>query len=614
MNGGIRVKDSDYLAVGKKYKSDLIEYKEWLVLYLGYLNEVCNDAITSGKVYEGLLAFRQELAKVENMPETIASSVQQIISDYLDELDNAQKVNGVSILYDREYKGYKDYSSDYFDKLERMAESVDYDSGFFNSFCDALEDAYYGIAKFFGKYDNSKEESIRKTHEALLQYNDVTRRQVRNIKRQVGNADEKCYERLVLVKDFIWKMQEYISIFKEIMIKYQYSASAFSVSTMDFETKYVAMLKAYNDVLVLDTITDDDVEAFINSEVSEKFLDEQVDVVYEYLAELSQIDMSDTDFWKLIIFQMFDVAEGEITHAGEYEKFLTKKELTEMLDDLAENYVYSGSDEQEALKTFDTFLGYYEKYGKEWYEYMNTHEDKDGNLLLDGRWKEAKEFKGFLDSLGNAQDILKYGDQAIEILSKLFIDYDKNLKFLDSFERNARLSEEMKACFAEIRATYEHDLAQTLTDVGQQILENGVDGLYSLSIGKMVGSVKKTIGIIGEVTGESARTAARLELLNYGHDVVGASQSAFIESMKKLKETSKDADNYQEVLTDFKNCFAIYKNSLKRLFEKMAIAAEGAQRDYYYYCSSEVASASIKEFTDLDIMSYEEYLKDGYAC
>lgn len=613
MSGGIKIKYSDYESFAKKYNQQLTDYKEWLELYLSYLDRVCEETITSGKVHDALVGFQQELAKVLDMPETIASSVAKIINDYLDDLDNAQKINRVSILYDRNYKALRDYTSGYFNKLLRVSETTDYDSDLFNSFFDLLEDVYYGIAKIFGKYDNSKEQNIKKTHEALLQYNDVTRRQVRNIKRNIDYADEKCCERLELVNTFIGDMEEYIDVFYEVMSNYQYSPSLLDISSVDFASKYSVMLKSYNDVLVLDTVTDEDVEEFIASEESEGYMDEQVRIINDFLADLSQLGISDYDFWKFIIFQMFDITESEIVTGGEYEKLLLKKELTEMMDDLAKNYVYSGSREQEAIDAVNSVLNEAEKKGQTLYEYLNSIRGKNGKLILDGRTKKAKEFLKFLDSLENAQEILKYGDQAIEILSKLFIDYDKNLAFLDSFERNANLSDDMKECFKELRATYEHELSQTFVDIGRQIAKNGVDVLYSISIGKMVGSVKSAIGLVGDLTGESARTAAQAELLNYGYDIVSSAKSAFVESLKKLKEASKDAANYDTLMNDFKNCFAIYKNSIKRMFEKMALAAEGAQRDYFYYCSSEVSTMTLKDFSNPDFMSYEEYLKDGYA-
>lgn len=156
MNGGIKVKFSDYEKCAQKYKEYLGQYKEWLTNYIGHINAICDEAITSGKVHDSLVRFSVELSKVLDMPTEVASSVDRIINDYLDDLDEAQKINGVSILYDRTYKERRDYTSDFFLKLERMSEDADYDSGFFNSFFDALEDAYYGIGKFFGKYDNRK--------------------------------------------------------------------------------------------------------------------------------------------------------------------------------------------------------------------------------------------------------------------------------------------------------------------------------------------------------------------------------------------------------------------------------------------------------------------------
>lgn len=614
MNGGIKVRYSDYEAFAKEYKKSLLEYKDWMQRYLDYLDFCCNNAIVSGQVHEALEGFRQELNKSIDMPETIAISVEKIINEYLDDLDSAQKVNGVNILYDRDYKGYKDYTWAYFNSLESMAESTNYNCDGLHSFFDLLEDTWYGIGKFFGIYNNSKEEKIKKTHAAMLQYNDVTKRQLNNIKRRIGVADEKCKENLLVVLEFINNMEAYISVFKEIMVNSQYSPSQIHIASVDFATKYSAMRKSYNSVLILDTITDEDVENFINSDGAEDFMDEQVHVVYDYLADLSQIEVSDFDFWKIVIFQMFDIAEGQITSGWQYDKLIMKKELTEMLDDLAENYVYSGSDEQETLNMIESFVKLAEEHGTNLYKELNSMRDIDGKKILDGRTKKAKEFLGFLDSLENAEKILKYGEKGIEVLTKLFIDYEKNLAFLDSFEKNARLSDEMMACFQELRATYEHELLQAAKEAGQVIVECGVEALYSLSIGKMVGSVKETIGLIGDLTGENAQTAARIELLNYGHDVVDASQTAFMESMEKLKAASKEDEDYEILMNDFKNCFTIYKNSLKRMFEKMALAAEGAERDYFYYCAAEVSSASLKEFSNLQVMSYDDYLKNGYAC
>ena len=448
MSHGVKIKVSDFKDFAQKYETELLAYKDWLQTYLDHLKRVCDEAVVSGRIHDALTTFRKELVRALPMPEVVAQSVKQLVSDYLDELHEAQVINGVSVLYDRDYKGFKDYTSEYFYQLEQMSEAADYASGFFNSFFDILEDAYYGIGKFFGFYDNSKEENIKKTQEALLQYNDVTRRQVRNIKRRIYDADDRYCERLMLVKDFLHELEEYICVFRDAMINYQYQPTLFDISEIDFQSKYFAMLEAYNNVLVMNTVTDADVEAFINSEAAAEFMNEQVQIIYDYIADLSQIEITDYDFWKLVIFQMFDITEGQIASGGEYDQLIMKKELTEMLDELAGCYVYSDSDEQAALDSVEAVIKEAKKQGKNIYEFLNSIRGKDGKLILDGRTKSAKKFLKFLNGLDNLQDILKYGDQALEILTKLFIDYDKNLAFLDSFEKNANLSEDMMACLA----------------------------------------------------------------------------------------------------------------------------------------------------------------------
>lgn len=612
MNGSIIIRDNDFLSFAGSYKKCLTNYKEWFQTYLDILDDVCSTGIKSGRVYEGLVSFKFELHKVIDIPDVLISALNSTINLYLDDLDNAQKVNGVSILYDRNYPGKKDYSSSYFEQLKRVAEDADYDSGFFNQALDFVEDTYYGVMKFFGCYDNSKEKNIRNTHEALLQYNDVTRRQIINIEMQIENAEEVCASRLRQIIDTVDALREYIYVFSQNIQKYQYDPDSF-VFNAEFDSKYALLVEKWNDIISINVPTDEEIRDFIQSEASEDFLNEEVAVIDDYLADLSTIDIDDYNFWKIIIFQMFNITEGQISSNGDYSELLEKKELTDMLEELSENYSYDNSDEQEIVDECKDFLKYVKKYGDKWYEYMNTTRDENGKLLLDGRTKQAKEFNKFLDSLGNAKDILKYGDQAITILSKLFVDYEKNLEFLDSFERNANLSQSMKDCFAEIRATYEHSLNQTLTDIGRQIVDNGVDGLYSISVGKIVGIVKSSIGFVGDVTGDSGRTAAQVELLTYGYDVVNSSQSAFIESMRKLKAASEEDENYSQLMSDFKNCFTIYKTSIKRLFEKMAAASTVPQKDYYYYCSSEVASMKISDFGKKELMSYEDYLKVGYA-
>lgn len=615
----MKIKYSDFETFSCKYTEELKEYTKWIEKYLGYIDDICEEGIISGRAHTELLKFRNEFAKIKDMPETIANSVNKIISEYIDDLDNAQKINGVSVLYDRNYKGYMDYSQKYFYELRNVAEETndggDIFSTLFLNFLDFLEDLYYWANKLKGMYDNSKEKDIRKTQEALLQYNDVTVRQLRNIERNLNDVDQKCYNRLQKVEDSIKKMYNYIEVFKKIMEQYQDIPSSFDISKFDFESKYFEMIQAFNNVNSIGNVTDEDVEDFISSDGCEQFLDEQYNIIKDYTYEVSQIDMMDVKFWEIIIFQWFDIAEGKIKNVGDYEKYLMKKEIMDMIDDLAGNYVYSGSGEQEIIDEFKSLYNEAKKKGQSTYDFLNKIRDENGKVL-DGRTKKAREFRKFLKSLKNAERILEFGDQGINIISKLFINYDKNLEFLDSFERNVNISDDtMKECIAEIRATYEHELSQTLNDIALQCTNNAVDYIYEINIPviDVIGKIKKTIGFVGEISGESAKTAAQIEFYNSARPIIDNAERAFKESLRKLKEADKDAEDYDILMNDFKNSFGFYKNTLSRWLNKMAIASDSPKRDYYYYCSSKVSSMELKDVSNPDFMSYEEYLKEGYT-
>lgn len=613
MNGSIKIVNSDLISFANDFSDYVLKYKKWFEDYFDILKKVEENAIMSGCVHDNLIRFHLALVRVDAMPEAIASSLKKIINIYLKDLDAAQTINGVRILYGEKYPGVRDYSPSHFDKLRKMAESADYNTGFLNTVMDSLEDLYYGFLKFFGKYNNSKEKDIKNTQEAILQYNDVTKRQLRNIQRLVGMAEEKSAELIRHVTDCVNSLIDYIEIFEKTMESFSYNPANFNVLQVDFSEKYSRLVRSFNNIIKIDEITDEDVEKFVNSDFSDDYLNSHVRVVYDYIGDLSQIEISDWAFWEMLVFQMFNISEGEIATLGQYSQLIEKKELLEMMEDLSGSYSYDGSDEQEMLNEAKDGLKYFKKYGNKVYDYLNDHRLSNGKLILDGRTKEAIRFRDFLKSVENAGLILKYGDQAIDLLSTLFVEYNRNLEFLDSFEKNVELRGDLKESFEDIKRIYQHDLNQLLDDTLHVIAQDGVNALYSISIGKTVGIVKTSIGIIGDISGENAKTEARYELLTYGYDIVGASEDAFRESVRKLKEADKNSEDYAVLVADVKNCFDIYKTSLCRMFEKMAASAQGDQRDYFYYCSSHVSALTLKDFNNIKLMTYEEYLKEGYV-
>ncbi len=604
--------NSDLTTFAKKFKKYADGYNEYLEKCIGWLDSVEAEAFSSGAVHDSLRIFNQNIRRVRDVPEKIGASLYTTIINLLLDIDKAQTINGARVLYGEGFSGKRDYTWSHFYKLRDLAQCADYDTNVLLQLCDMVNDFILGCINIFGTFDNSKSRYLEWTHAAILQYNDVTERQLRNIFRNIDEVDMKYAAQFQSIADTIKSLCDYICIFRDIMQKYAINPMAFNLDGINFNDTLAALMHSLNTIIKMNVVTDEDVEQFVNSEFADSFLNEHVEIVYGYLGDLSGIDIGDLAFWEIIIFQMFDVAEGQIT-SGDYEKMMMKKELVDMMDDLAGNYVYSESYESELVEEARDYLSMMKKNGGRIYDYLNNNRLDNGKLILDGRTKEAIRFRNFLDKLDNLDAFLEGGQDGIELASTLFVEYNRNLEFLDSFERNVHMSDEMKECFEEIKNVYNHDLDQMTQDAWQIIKEKGVDALYSVSVGKTVGAIKESIGIIGDVTGSSAQTAAKLELLAYGHDVIGSTEEAFHESVRKLREADKSSQDYPALVSDVKNCYSMYKNSLCRMFEKMAVSVDGPKKDYFYYCSSQVSNISLKDYGKTKLMSYDEYMKDGYA-
>ncbi len=605
--------NSDLTTYAKQFKKSADGYNEYLEKCIGWLDSVEAEAFSSGAAHDSLKIFNQNIRRVRDVPQKIGASVNKTIANLLLDIDKAQTINGVRILYGEDFSGKRDYTWSHFYKLKEIAQCADYDSNALLQICDAINDFILGCINIFGTFNNSKSKHLELTHAAILQYNDVTERRLRNIFRNIDEVDAKYAAQFQMIADTIKSLCDYICIFKDIMQKYSLNPMEFNLDGVNFNDTLAALMHSLNTIINMNVVTDKDVEEFVNSEFADSFLNEHVEIVYGYLGDLSGIEIGGLAFWEIIIFQMFDVAEGQIT-SGDYEKMMMKKELVDMMDDLANNYVYSESYESELIEDARNYLSSIKKSSGGIYDYLNSNRLDNGKLILDGRTKEAIRFRNFLQNLDDLDAILEGGQDGIELVSTLFVDYNRNLEFLDSFERNVHMSDEMKECFEEIKKVYNHDLDQMTQDAWRMIKEKGVDALYSVSVGKTVGAIKKSIGIVGDVTGANAQTAAKLELLSYGHDIIGSTENAFHESVRKLREADKTSENYSVLVSDVKNCYSMYKSSLCRMFEKMAVSVDGPKKDYFYYCSSQVSNISLKDYGKTKLMSYDEYLKDGYAC
>lgn len=608
--GNLVINYKSYKDVTKTLATDLDILNTVIDSYITSMVQVNYHGFISGKIAEAWVDLTSYISYVRDYPKEVKNKLSKSINSYLDDLDNAQKYKGDSILYDYSYKKDRDYTSKHFNDLKKHVESDGYDDNLLKKAGNALENSWHWLGSLIGHNDNSKSKNIKKAQENILQWKDITKGILRTIEINLNTVDSRYSAKLNNIFNFVNNMQNYLSKVEEILENAD--PNNFSVSQYKGELNGMlsSLVSSYNVIVNSNIIIDEDVEKFLENE-DEKFLAEAINDIHKYLLDLSQIELFDADFWKILIYQQFNIAEGQIISSGQYDELLMKKELMEMFDDISSTeYYWDDSITKKCLDDAKSILDEIKKDGKDLYEYLNSHRNPDGSLILDGRTKEAKNFLKFLDKFEKAGKIIDFGEKGVELIYGLFVDYEKNLKFLDAFESNAQLSDEMKKAFKSIRATYEKDLISLVDQSMQVALSEGISVVYGLCpVSKVIGTVKSTIGIIGNITGDSNSTAAQYELLSYGWDYVNSAESAFKNAYQKLTECSKDSGNYKECLNDFKACFSIYKNSIIRIFEKMANASDGKQREYYYYCSSQIAHLSLKNYNGINIMSYDEFNK-----
>lgn len=583
------------------FEKQLFKCSDTYSQYLEALDVIEKEGFKSGEAASGLRVIASMLNSVRDVPIELYGKLEEVNESLLNEVHKAQVVDGESILYSLEYPDLRDYSSKFFMRLRNDVESADYDEGFWNKCVDAIEDTVIAFAcKIFGYCDTSSKDKLIDSQANMLQFKDVTAKRLIDIKNNIWDIDSrrgaeftKIAEALELFSDYVYQIG---NVFMEIS-----NTQIISISTEEINQLnkiYSEMMEKLNTAISINVITDEEVLECIETGTYNKFDDESVEIINEYLLDLSSMDLGDWEFWKMAILQMFNIAETELSSEFEADKIFIKNEMLDIMKEASDSFSYSDTDVHEYTDELSEILGYVKKYGDKWKDFYP----------YDKRTKEYKKLDGFLSEVGDIKDFLKYGDKAIEILAPMFTDYEKNLEFLDSMERYFEADGAMKDAFTEIRAQYEKDLSSRYEEIKTFVAEEAIDAAYKLSVGKEVELVKKSIELVGSATGDLQRTGAQYELLVYGYDMADMSTTALQESLTKLSTLSESSEEYATVMADVKNNFNLYKTTTMHLFEKMATASSGDDTSYYYYCSQQVSKMKITDLNNMHIMSKEEYL------
>ncbi len=610
------IKDSEFTAAGKKFKAYCDVLEDVILQYKTTLNNISTTAIPSGATHDAIVRYNEYVAKLEIIAKGTGEKCNSLVSSFIAEIERAD-----DYLYDA---GISSSARDFSDEeYERLVDCLD------DPWCsvtDSIGDWFYDkinkVIDFFN-WDSAKS-YLQKCHRLLLDYNDETKQGLKLLFDRVREVDRKygasiagatpydgdyytCHFACVVLT--MCQIRDMLDVMADIINPQN---GMFTVGNIDDK-----LGKAYKDLLAYYEQTIDIKEMGQKPTISEisDFASQPWASLYfscfhwpmsDFIA-----DMGGYEAFKMVVFNMFEIT-GDKLLIGDYEEYIAKKQLLDVLEDLAQDYKFSESDEKAAIDDCKTFLKYVEKYGDKWYEYMNTHRGENGKLLLDGRTKEAKEFNEFLKGLGGAQKILKYGSQGIEYLSQLFADYKEGLQILDSFEKNYTGDETILNAVSQIRELYNKEFGAWALRAITEIEEIGIDvGLKKLGKAVPVVAVVSAIGdgidLVGDLTGVGSEAQSMYDALVY-YQLFSSSQDAYGNALDAFKAADPNSEGYEVLARDLENCFNLHKKNIIEVFKAMSKASNGTKQSYYSYCAKQAEMLTMHDGMQPDILSYDEFL------
>lgn len=610
----MKIHNGVYESLSFSYCNKLRVVRNNMDAFANYLQELASTGVMSGKAHDSVVLFAGYVKQVPKLIDVLDAKFNSLIKSYIDDMNRAQRRNGEYILYDKEYVGVRDYSEEEFSYLMQICDSSDRDANIFSEIADHIANLFSRAASFLQRALSYP--SVRQTQRNVMEANDITRRILRDIKNELY-YQESYYSGVARnIESYIDSILQFTNLLQETV----------SGTVEDFmsESCVIKISDAYSDAVEKgksldfgERVTKADIEAFANSSDSDVFLKEQVRVIRKFLGnQANNMRWDRPDFWSAVFFQQFDIAKNRIKYMFnkeyDYNDFLLEREMVSVIAEASDFELFDDSSEKKFLDQYGDLMKSLEKYGSNWEKYLAGARDSNGKPLIDVKSPEFTDFKKVVDSFGGAEKIIEQGTDFCDYLVKICADYSKNLSVLDAVERNFSDNEEMAECFKRLRAQYEKEFSSFCKEIYDDVADKGIDIIGEFLLGKTVFSLvsfaEKSYGVIGELTGEGEASEARVELMAYGYDQLESAEGSFKQSLQALRACDPSSELYDQCLKDVNVNFEYYRISQRRLFEKMANACDGTEKDYYIYCANQIDRITICNYSDYHIMSYEEYV------
>ncbi len=616
------VKDSEF----KGYKKLLTVYLDWLVnsleSYGAQIDFLAENAVISGKAHDAIIAYRGYVERLQFMAEMIGDKVSRLFDRFISELERAD-----DYLYDASISSAaRNYSRGEFSRLMECLD--DPISAWTDYLGDKISGAAQKIARLFA--GDSARRKFQENRQALLDFNDETAqgltlmfRTIYAVDAEFGSVrsaavgnDSGCFD---YVRTAMLSLSQAVESMSRLMTTRGGFISEANVSK-NLNGPFSEMMKAYQKLCMIadrntPQATIPQIRAFADDTRSLSYYSPFRSVVTGFMGELGGWDAA-----IMVFFKMFGIAKDSLTHLGYYPDIVRKKMLMEVLKEIsASKNTYEMIAGDRVFDTAEDVSGAIKK-AEKWteekiYEYLNHHRGEDGKLLLDGRTKEAKEFKKYIKEHGEAWDsainILCEGKAATEFIARLLAQYDRELEILDSLKRNFSGNASMLKTINEAEALYRKEVTAWVNDLAAKVISKGIkvsEKLLEDSFLSVVKTISAGIDTVGNVTGLSEEANAKYDAL-IEYDLYIESNTAYQSALEKFRAADPNSEDYGMLADDLQNMFILYKSNLINLLRSMEDASSGTKKSYYHYCAGVAEQASMTDPNPLTVLTYEIFLE-----
>lgn len=337
-------------------------------------------------------------------------------------------------------------------------------------------------------------------------------------------------------------------------------------------------------------------------------------IFIDFSSELNNFvyDISDGDTFLLAILQgskIISTHYGTITIPPEvpnekhYEYVMLKKQLAEIIADIADSKVETSAESYERVKDIISKF-------------------KDSKYFSSDYQKYKDIYDTIYASVGAIEDGLDIGLDVSEIIIHLFADYLENEKVIASLatsaEEDSLLYIAVQQLQAEYKSTYLRGLNEFVdfatTTLTKETIKEGtklVLSFVSRSAGSFYSLVNFGIKTAGEISGMTEHVGSKLEfctLFNSLSDIEHAYQNNFA-------NVAAGNTSEQDIL-NLQNSFEVLKRTYSKLYKIMgdSVGATGDinKQAYYSYVARNIEKTSIPNGVS-KVVSYEDFLNNDFS-